>query len=60
MPEIDFYVSQSFSSDSLSREPCSSTIVKHMVSESDVRFLCAGSHVEYETAERVKYLTKDS
>ena len=30
-----------------------------MVSESDVRFLCAGSHVEYETVERFKYLMKD-
>jgi len=36
------------------------TIVKHMVSESDVRFLCAGSHVVYETVERIKYLMKDS
>ncbi len=29
-----------------------------MVSESDVRFLCAGSHVEYETVERFKSLSE--
>ncbi len=27
-----------------------------MVSESDVRFLCAGSHVVYETEERFKFM----